>query len=88
MAKSIIVPSNPADLKKLKGFIKEGSDCLTRIEAEKDALKDIADVAHEEFELPKSIINALIRHHHKADFEKKEMEFNDFTELWDAIKGV
>lgn len=88
MAKTIIVPSNPADLKKLKGFIKEGSDCLLRIDAEKDALKDIADVAHEEFELPKGIIMSLIRHQHKADFEKKETEFNDFTELWDALKGV
>jgi hypothetical protein len=88
MSKTIIVPTNPADLKKLKGFVKEGSDCLLRIDSEKEALKDIVDTANEEFELPKNFIKSLIRHQHKADFDKKETEFSDFSELWEAVQNA
>jgi len=88
MARTLIIPSSPADLKKLKGFVQEGADCLLRIDSEKDALKDIIEAATEEFELPKGAIASLIRHHHKADFEKKETEFADFSELWDAVKSA
>jgi hypothetical protein len=86
--KTIIIPTNPADLKKLKGFVQEGCDCLLRIDSEKDQLKSIIETAVEEFELPKATISALIRHQHRADFEKKEVEFEDFSALWDAVQNA
>lgn len=88
MAKTLIIPSSPADLKKLKDAMDEGDLCLTRIDAEKEALKDIIDTISEELELPKSAVSALIRHKHRADFDKKSTEFDDFTELWDAVLKV
>ena len=88
MAKNLIIPSSPADLKKLKDAMSEGSNCLLRIDSEKEALKDIIEVISDDLELPKSAVAGLIRHYHKSDFEKKETEFSEFTELWEAVQKV
>lgn len=88
MAKTLIIPSSPVDLKKLKDAMNEGDLCLTRIDAEKDALKDIIETISDELELPKSAIAGLIRHQHKADIDAKDTNWSDFLELWDAVSKV
>lgn len=85
MAKTLIVPSSLVDLKKLKDAMNEGDLCLTRIDAEKDALKDIIETISDELELPKSAIAGLIRHHHKSDIDEKDTGWSDFLELWEAV---
>ena len=88
MTKTIIIPSSPADLKKLKDAMTEGSGCYIRMDSEKEALKDIIETVAKDLELPKGVVAALIRHYHKSDFDKKETEFQDFSELWDAVQKV
>lgn len=88
MSKLIVVPSSPADLKRLKDAMIEGSNSLVRIDSEKELLKDIIEVVSEELDLPKSMVSALIRHYHKSSFDEKATEFSDFTELWEAVSAV
>ena len=88
MSKTFVIPTNPADLKKLKGMIREGCDALLRIDAEKEALKDIVEAAKEEFELPKNVISQLIRATHKADFDKKATEFSDLEAIYEAVQSA
>jgi hypothetical protein len=90
MAKTneIIVPSSPADLKRIMEAVKEGNECMTRIAAEKDALKDIVDTVAEEFKLPKRYIGKLIKTYFKQSFEVELNQTEDFQELYTAVTGV
>lgn len=82
---TLIIPSSPADLKKISTMVDEGVDCLTRIASERDALKDIVDSIVEKYELPKKHVNKLIRSRFKDDFKKLQAEMEEFDELWNKI---
>lgn len=90
MAKTneIIVPSSPADLKRIMDAVKEGNECMTSIAAEKDTLKDIVDTVAEEFKLPKRYISKLIKTYFKQSFEVELNQTEDFQELYTAVTGV
>lgn len=85
---TVVIPTNPVDLKKIKTAVREGTDCLLRISAEKDALKDIINTVSEEFDIPKKYVNDLIRREHANDFEEKAEAFDDFTALYEAVKAA
>ena len=83
--KTVVIPSNPADLKDIKKMVGEGTACLTRMDAEKSHLKDVIETICEKYELPKQYVAELIRREHKADFEEKATKFDDFTALYEAV---
>jgi hypothetical protein len=86
--KTVVVPTDPKQLKLIKSKIREGTDCLLRMDAEREALKDIVEAINEEFELPKAYISKMIRFEHAADFDKKTTEFDDLQTLYEAIKNA
>lgn len=81
----IIVPSNPADRLKLKNQLAEGTYCLERAAAERDALKSIVNAIEEDFEIPKKVVNRLIKTMYKRDFAKEVAEHEDFEALYETI---
>jgi len=85
LAKEIVVPSNPAELKTIQAAIKEMSDSMYRISAEKEAMKDIVDDLAEKYELPKKFINKMAKVFHKASFDKETTEHDDFADLYVAV---
>jgi uncharacterized protein YwgA len=82
---NIIVPTDAKQLKQIKKMVQEGCDCLLRIDAEREALKDIIEAINEEFEIPKQYLSRLIKHKHKEDFDKKSTEHSDFETLYEAV---
>lgn len=88
MAKNIVIPSNTAELKVIKSAIGEASDCLIRIDSEKEAIKDIVEDLAEKYELPKRFISKMIKTHHKATFDKETSDLEDFMELYTAVQGA
>lgn len=82
---TVVIPTNPVDLKKIKANIRDGVDSLNRIAAEKDLIKEIITAVSEEFDIPKSYVNGMIQREFKGDFEKKSVEFDDFTALYEAV---
>jgi len=85
MAKQIIIPSNQKDLDRIARLVTEACDCMTRIEAEREAIKDIVALVKEEFELPGKFTNKLIRTKYKGDFDKQGVEQEDFAELYEKV---
>ena len=85
MTVNVVVPTNPKTLKDIKSAIEEGATCLLRIDAEREALKDIISHIKDEFELPKPFISMMIKRAHLADFDKKSTEFDDFSALFEAV---
>jgi uncharacterized protein YydD (DUF2326 family) len=77
--------SNEADRKKIRDAFFEVSNSYTRIEAERDLIKEIiADLA-EKFELPKKTLNKMARTYHKRNFDEEQAKFEEFEALYDEI---
>lgn len=88
MTKEIVVPSNPADLKNIKVAIRDINDCLIRIAAEREAIKDIVADLAEKYELPKRYVNRMAKTYYKQSFDKEATEHDDFSELYVAVTEV
>ena len=78
-------PVSPEQRLKLKGFILEMTRCLERMDAEREAMKDIADRAHDEFSIQKKYINRVARTMYKQDYADQMQENSHFEDLYEAI---
>lgn len=83
---STVIPSNAADQKIILSAIKEASDCMLRMESEKEQIKAIKEDVAEKFpDIGKKHIGALIRVYHKQNFSVVEQETNDLIELYKSV---
>lgn len=77
--------SNPADRKAINQALQEISDSLTRIEGERDFIKEaIADTC-EKFELDKKIFRKMVKVFHKSTFNEEVAEHEQFEVLYETI---
>ena len=60
--------------KQLKGAIQEISNSLTRVEAERDLIKDILQDIEDKFELPKKYTRKIAKIYHKQNFKEVQEE--------------
>lgn len=77
--------SNPEDKKKIKKALIEISDSMTRIDAEKDLIKDIIQDVADNFNLPKKYISKIARLYHKQNFYKEQQESDELEVLYTTI---
>ena len=73
------------DKVKILGCLQEISNSLTRIEAERDLIKDILQRMQDEFELPKKLSRKLAKTYHKRNFEEEVACQNDFVEIYETV---
>ena len=77
--------SNPADRKKIRDALQEISNSMTRIDAEKDFIKDaIADIS-DNFKLSKKTVSKLARVYHKQTFNVETEAFQEFENLYEEV---
>lgn len=84
----IVLPSSPTDLKNIQAAIKDVNDCMMRIAAERDVIKDIVADLSEKYEIPKKFFNRLARTYFKQNFEKEVAEHDDFEVLYEAVTSA
>lgn len=77
--------SNPVDRKKIKDALQEISDSMTRIEAERDLIKDIVKDVSDNFQLPKKYVNKMARIFHKQNFQITQQEQDELESLYITI---
>ena len=85
MSKTLILPTNPADIKKIRDALQEIADAFTRMTAERELVKDIKAMLKEDFELPPKFITKLAKTYFNQDFEAQQVESEDFEELWFVV---
>lgn len=83
-----MMPSNPADLKKIDVALQQISDSKTRIEAEQDHIKEIVTVIHEEQGLDKRLIRQLAKVWHMRNYAEEVTQQEDFQEAYEALSSV
>lgn len=80
--------NNPADRKKLLSVIRECSDSLTRISAEKDFMREEVKEISKQLQLPKNLVNKLIKVYHKQNFDEEVAVQDQFETLYETIVGI
>jgi hypothetical protein len=73
------------DKKKIKGALQEASNSLTRIDAERDLVKNIINDTSKNFQIPKKTIKKLINVYHKQNFSEEVATHEEFESLYETV---
>lgn len=82
---NIVVPSSPADRKAIKDALQEISNSLTRIEAERDMIKDILQAVQDNQKVPKKYVRKLAKIYHKQNYNEVQQEQDDLETLYETV---
>lgn len=80
--------SSPDDKKKIFAAIREVSNSLTRIEAERDLIKDIVKDVSDNYQIPRKTVKKIATTYHKQNMTQVEQEHEEFVELYDDVTKV
>lgn len=83
-----MMPSNPADLKKIDVALQQISDSKTRIEAEQEHIKEVVEMIHMDFQLEKKLIRQLAKVWHMRNYAEEVTQQEDFQEAYEALTSV
>ena len=75
------------DKQKVKYVLTEVSNSMTRIEAEKEFIKDAIDGASKIHEIPKKTLNKMARVFHKNNYAQELSSIEEFTTMYENIVG-
>jgi vacuolar-type H+-ATPase subunit D/Vma8 len=84
---NVIIPSSPEDRKKIRGALEEISNSLTRIEAERELIKEILQDVEDKFELPKKYTRKVAKIFHKQNFAEVKTEQEDLETIYETVTG-
>ncbi len=80
-----MLPSNPKDLKKIDAALEEISNSKTRIEAERELIKEIVEGIAEDHDIPKKLINQLAKVYHMRNFAEEVSQQEDFQTAFEQL---
>lgn len=79
------VPTGAEERKNFKAMIVEMTNTLSRIDAEREHLKEIGAAAQDEFGIKKSMVNKIARTMYKQNYADLHAENEHFEFLYEAI---
>ncbi len=77
--------SSDADKKKFHAAIVEISNSMTRVEAERDLIKEIVKDLSDNFQVPKKTVSKIAKTYHKQNFSQAVAENEEFEELYEKV---
>jgi aspartokinase len=77
--------SSPVDRDKIKKMLAEISGSMTRVEAERDYIKESVKEMSAEFQLSKKTLNKMARVYHKQNFNEEVASHEEFEDLYETI---
>jgi hypothetical protein len=75
-------------LKAIRDAIDEMNVSQSKIDNEKQLIKEIVDVAYDNFKIPKKILKRLAAVKYKQTFSTELAEFKEFEALFEVINEV
>ena len=79
------VPSNPNDRKAIFDCMKEISNSMTRMDAERDLMKQAIEDICEEQNLSKKTFRRMAKVYHRQNFKQELEEHEEFETLYETI---
>jgi archaellum component FlaC len=72
-------------LKALRDGVKEISVHMSKMDREREGIKDIVASLKDELKIPKKIINRIAKTYHKQNFAEVNVEDNEFATLYTTV---
>lgn len=82
---NVIIPSDPQTKQTLLNALKEMSNSMTRVDAEKTLQKEIIEEVSDKTEVPKKYIGKLARIYHKQNISEVKTENDDLETLYEVV---
>lgn len=82
---NVIIPTSEEDRKKIRGCMEEISNSYTRVEAERDFVKEAINALADEVDIPKNILRKMARIYHKQNMADVVSEVEDIEALMESI---
>lgn len=79
------LPSDPAARKTIKDCMEEISNSMTRIEGERDFIKEAVNNTCEEFQLNKKTFRRLVKTYHKQNFSNEVADHEEFELMYQQL---
>lgn len=76
---------NETDRKKIFDALREISGAKTRIEAERDLIKEAINDLFDQYKIPKKTLNKMARVYHKQNFTEEQASNEEFEQLYETI---
>ncbi len=77
--------SNPEDRKKLLDVLRECSASMTRMEGEKDYIKESLNDICKNLQLPKRLVARMVKVYHKQNYDEEVAVHEQFETLYETI---
>ena len=77
--------SNPADRKAVYDALREISNSMTRMEAERDLISETLKSVKDKFELPPKYVRTLAKIYHKQNINQYKEEQEEVEYLYEAV---
>ena len=77
--------SNPEDRKKLLDVLRECSSSMTRMEGEKDYIKESVNDICKKLDLPKRLVSRMVKVYHKQNYDEEVAVHEQFETLYETI---
>ena len=81
------LPSDPAARKAIKKCMDELSASMSRIEGERDLIKEAINNCCEEYEINKKTFRRLAKVYHKQNFSREVAEHKEFETMYEQLTG-
>ena len=82
---SFISISNPEDQKKLFNVVRECSNSLTRIQGEREYIKEAIGSICKELNLSKRLVNKIVRTYFKQNYDEEIVTSEEFQQLYETV---
>lgn len=82
---SVNMISNPKDREDLLKVLKECSDSMTRIKSEKDFMKEAIKDVCEKLDVPKRLVNRMVKVYHKQNYDEEVAVQDQFETLYETV---
>lgn len=80
--------SSPEDRKKIFAAIREVSNSMVRIEAERDLIKDIVKDVSDNYQLSRKTVNKMAKVYHKQNLSQTVADHEEFVETYEEITSA
>jgi len=77
--------SNPVDQKKLLDCLRECSSSMTRMDGEKDYIRESIASISKDLQLPKKLVAKLVKVYHKQNYDEEVATHEQFETLYETI---
>jgi hypothetical protein len=79
--------TSPEDKIRLLAALKDVSNAMTLIEAQRDAIKEVKSDVCEDLQIEKKIFNRMAKVFHRGNFQEEKYIHEQFEELYTEVVG-